>query len=224
MARELLQAPDHQISGLYAVDEWLAEQSGLDTLGPERVFSISLDELRQISTLSTPNQVLATVQLPHPVFDPLWLQQHWTFYLDDIQDPGNMGTILRIADWFGLEWVCGSPGCVEVHNPKVVQASMGSVLRVKFAVLDTADLEAQKGEFPILGASMQGENVFQKELIARGLVVIGNEGKGISEALESFISGYISIPRAMNGRAESLNAGVSAGIIAALFARQGGMA
>ncbi|MCB0632135.1 MAG: RNA methyltransferase, partial [Lewinella sp.] len=125
ITRELLDARDHEISGIYALEEWL-KKPGARQLGPDIVCVITPDELRQISTLTTPNQVLATVQPPHFVFASQWLQTNWTFYLDNIQDPGNMGTILRIADWFGLEWICGSSGCVEVYNPKVVQASMGA--------------------------------------------------------------------------------------------------
>ncbi|PHN07994.1 TrmH family RNA methyltransferase [Flavilitoribacter nigricans] len=216
MTRELLDAPDHPISGLYALEEWLSANPKIQQLPPENVFTVTPAELSQISTLTTPNQVLATVQLPHPVFDISWLHTHWTFYLDNIQDPGNMGTILRIADWFGLEWVCGSPGCVEVFNPKVVQASMGAILRVKFAELELSDFTADLKEMPILGASMEGQNIYQARLPSRGLIVIGNEGQGISENVKDFITNYIAIPRHPKGGAESLNAGVSAGIIAAL--------
>lgn len=216
MARELLDAPDHRISGLYALETWLEANPKIRELPPETVFTVSSDDLRQISTLMTPNQVVATVQIPHPTFDPDWLQDHWTFYLDDIQDPGNMGTILRIADWFGLKWICGSPGCVEVYNPKVVQASMGAVLRINFKELDLGSLPG----LPILGASMEGRNIYQTKLPGRGLIVIGNEGQGISDQVKEFITDYIAIPRHPTGRAESLNAGVSAGIIAALSSRK----
>ncbi len=217
MTRELLDAPEHRISGLYAQEEWLMNHPKARQLPAGTVFTVSPAELRQISTLTTPNQVLATVQIPHPVFDPAWLHKHWTFYLDNIQDPGNMGTILRIADWFGLEWVCGSPACVEVFNPKVVQASMGAVLRVKFQELDLAEYKSTLNNIPILGASMEGQNIYQAALPSRGLIIIGNEGQGISESVKEFITGYIAIPRSPEGRAESLNAGVSAGIIAAFM-------
>jgi TrmH family RNA methyltransferase len=215
MARELLDAPDHEISGIYALEEWLAAHPGVQQLGPDKVFAVSDDELRQISTLTTPNQVLATVQTPHPAFNSQWLKNNWTFYLDNIQDPGNMGTILRIADWFGLQWLCGSAGCVEIYNPKVVQASMGAVLRIKFAALDLANLTHEITTLPILGARMEGENIFQRTPESKGLIIIGNEGQGISEEIKPFITDYIAIPRSPKGGAESLNAGVSAGIIAA---------
>lgn len=217
MARELLGAPDHRISGLYALEEWLTANPAVQQLPADTVFTLTPAELRQISTLTTPNQVLVTLALPHPEFDISWLHTHWTFYLDNIQDPGNMGTILRIADWFGMPWICGSPACVEVFNPKVVQASMGAVLRVKFAELDLAETASGFKTLPILGASMDGQNIYGTELPRRGLVIIGNEGQGISERLKQFITDYIAIPRHPEGGAESLNAGVSAGIIAAFM-------
>jgi len=164
--------------------------------------------------------VLATVQTPKHAFQAEWLQHHWTFFLDNIQDPGNMGTILRIADWFGLAWVCGSNNCVDIYNPKVVQASMGAIFRVKFAEVDLENISTTMKDLLILGASMSGENIFQKKLEPRGLIIIGNEGQGISEAVKPFITSSISIPRAPNGGAESLIAGVSAGIIAAVMASE----
>lgn len=218
MIRELLDAPDHQISGLYAVEEWLAANPKAGDLPPGVLYTVSPSELREISTLITPNQVLATVSTPSNQFDFQWLRRNWTFYLDDIQDPGNMGTILRIADWFGLEWICGSPGCVEVFNPKVVQASMGAILRIKFVELDLAQVNPELTGLPILGASMSGKSIFRTRLQPKGLIVIGNEGQGISENVQSYITDYITIPRDPAGRAESLNAGVSAGIIAAFMA------
>lgn len=216
MTRELLDAPDQQISGVYALEEWLLANPKSQQLPADVVYTVTPAELQQISTLTTPNQVLVTVQLPYPVFDPSWLQSNWTFYLDNIQDPGNMGTILRIADWFGIAWICGSPGCVEVFNPKVVQASMGAVLRVKFAELDLSAQAPEWNNIPILGASMEGQNIYQAQLPGHGLIIIGNEGQGISDNLKEVITDYIAIPRHPKGGAESLNAGVSAGIIAAL--------
>ena len=220
MTRELLDAPDHEVSGIYALDDWLSANPKVRHLPSGVVFSISASELKQISALTTPNQVLATVRAPRPSFDPLWLKNNWTFYLDNIQDPGNMGTILRIADWFGLEWVLGSPGCVEVFNPKVVQASMGAILRVRYGELGLSVLQEKHPEIPILGADAAGTSIYQAEVAPTGLVVIGNEGQGISSETQAYISSYIAIPRAAGGQAESLNAAVSAGIIAACLTKK----
>ena len=220
MTRELLDAPQMRISGLYALEEWLQAHPQTRQLPADTVFPVTAAELRQISTLTTPNQVLATAELPHPDFDPQWLKQHWTFYLDGIQDPGNLGTILRIADWFGLKWVCGSPDCVDIFNPKVVQASMGAILRVSFAGLELSGIEDHLQDLPVRGAGMNGHSIFSTEPAANGLIVIGNEGQGISDSVQGFITDHITIPRHPRGGAESLNAGVSAGIIAAWMSAQ----
>lgn len=139
------------------------------------------------------------------------------FYLDGIQDPGNLGSILRIADWFGFAAVYCSPDCVDVFNPKVVQASMGAVLRMPVWEIPISDLCEQPSTFPVLGAMLDAENVMNAQLPNHGLLVIGNEGKGISTEVMAFLTQRISIPKHPKGGAESLNAAVAAGILAALF-------
>lgn len=124
-----------------------------------------------------------------------------------------MGTLLRLADWFGISTVICSPNCVEVFNPKVIQASMGAFLRVSTIV---ADFEAVRNTAPgltIFGADMEGENVFQADLPQTGVLVIGNEGAGITPAVMEQVTHRVSIPRGKGGGAESLNAAVAAGII-----------
>lgn len=215
MSRELLDMPGLQIEGVYALEEWIAGLPEQSRYPRHQIVPVSPAELRQISMLTTPNQVLAVVRTPHPAFDPQWLQDHWSLYLDGIRDPGNLGTILRIADWFGLSWICGAPGGVEVFHPKVVQASMGAVLRVSYAELTTDQLQHRVGDWPIIGATMAGADLFEARLPQRGLIVIGNESQGISVEVAKLLTGEISIPRGRTGGAESLNAAVAAGIISA---------
>jgi RNA methyltransferase, TrmH family len=130
--------------------------------------------------------------------------------LDNIQDPGNLGTIIRIADWFGVHQIVASKETVDLYNPKVIQSTMGSFVRVNVwyndlpGILSTANV-------PVYGALLNGENVFEIGKISEGIVIIGNESKGISEAIKGFITHPVTIPK--KGGAESLNAAVAAGII-----------
>ena len=179
-------------------------------------------ELEKISTLQTPNQVLAIVKMPAE-FD--WNNNFSTdlaLYLDGIQDPGNLGTILRIADWFGILQVFLSPDCVELYNPKVIQATMGSFLRIKTAIVELPALKAGIPGLKTYGALLSGENVFSVQVQHPALLIIGNEGKGIREEYIPLIDRAISIPRHVDGGAESLNAGVATGIICGVMRNGGG--
>jgi RNA methyltransferase, TrmH family len=133
-----------------------------------------------------------------------------------LQDPGNLGTIIRIADWYGIENVLCSPGCVDIYNPKVIQATMGSFLRVN-VLYTPLDILFQQLGIPVIGAVMTGENLYQTVLPEKGILLIGNEGSGISENLMPYISKGITIPKL--GGAESLNAGIATAIICDNWAR-----
>ena len=146
----------------------------------------------------------------------------WGLFLDGIQDPGNLGTILRIADWFGISRVFSSPDCVDPFNPKVVQATMGAFLRVSCIETTIDRLYQEYPGIPIYGEVMDGENVFHTSLKgANGIIVIGNEGSGISPEAERLLSHRISIPPAAHSGAESLNAAVATGILCAVFRNRG---
>ncbi len=169
-------------------------------------------ELLSISSLSTPNQVLLVVHRNEEKTIPIMTE--WCLALDNIQDPGNMGTIIRIADWFGINHVVCGEGCVDVYNPKVVQSAMGGHLRVNMYETDLAQfLETSK--IPVIAATLDGENVYKTTKPAAGILVIGNESKGVSEKIMATATQKVMIPR--RGGAESLNAGVSAGILCALL-------
>jgi TrmH family RNA methyltransferase len=215
IVRELVAFPQWEVECVLAVPEWLERHQGLFQGSKTELITITPDDLHKISTLQTPNQVLAIVKM-RLEFD--WRNDfsgHLALYLDGIQDPGNLGTILRIADWFGIGVVFLSPDCVELYNPKVIQASMGSFLRVQTATLELPVLKRGIPTLRIYGTLLEGKNVFDLHLDAPALLLIGNEGKGIREAYLPLIDQAISIPRHAEGGAESLNAAVATGIICA---------
>jgi TrmH family RNA methyltransferase len=189
---------------------------------------IKASELERISLLTSPNEVLAICETPRYNLVTSQLNSKLTFVLDDIKDPGNLGTIIRIADWFGVEHVICSAETVEAYNPKVVQATMGSIARVKIHKLDL--IEFFKTESPTLkiesfGAVLNGENIYSKTLPENGLLVIGNESRGISENLLPYITNKIGIPsfssfKPANETAESLNAAIATAIICSEFRRR----
>ena len=166
-------------------------------------------ELEKISALHTPNQVLAVFEKPAP--KPILLAGNITLLLDDIQDPGNMGTIIRIADWFGVTNIICSVHSADIYNPKVVQSTMGSLGRVNILYANLSQWLAQNNTVPVYAAALNGKNLTQEKRIQEGILIIGNESKGISEALLQMASQKITIPRI--GAAESLNAAVATGII-----------
>jgi TrmH family RNA methyltransferase len=215
IVRELAAFPQWELECICALPEWIERHQHLYAGRKLEIIAINPDELQKISTLQTPNQVLAIVKMPKEFPWRTHFSADLSLYLDGIQDPGNLGTILRIADWFGVLQVFLSPDCVEVYNPKVIQATMGSFLRVKTAVVELPELKAQIPELQTYGALLDGENVFSIQPQAPALLIIGNEGKGIREEYISLIDQAISIPRHTEGGAESLNAAVATGIICA---------
>lgn len=203
IVRELLQSAPGKIKKLYATEEWIASE-GRDFAGVE-VTRVTPAELERISQLQTPNSVLALTErftaVPPEAYS-------FALYLDAIQDPGNMGTIIRIADWFHVATIVCSSGCADVHNPKVVQASMGSILRVN-VYYDDAWLARQKKT--IYAAALNGTALPEIQKTEEGILIIGNESKGIGAATLALANKKIMIPR--RGGAESLNAAVATGII-----------
>jgi RNA methyltransferase, TrmH family len=187
------------------------------------VVRVKESELKKISSLSTPNEVVAVCEIPEYKLEFPALQHKLSLVLDTIQDPGNLGTIIRIADWFGIEHIICSPDTVEAYNPKVIQATMGSISRVKVHYRELAtflrEAKIKMKEPKIYGAVLQGENMYREELSSEGLLMMGNESKGISEELLSMATHRISIPN-YGGGAESLNAAIATALICAEFRRR----
>jgi len=171
---------------------------------------ISLSDLEKISTLKTPQDVIALIKIPEwPVLSEHTLKNKFSIVLDGIQDPGNMGTIIRTADWFGIKHIICSDDTVDVYNPKVVQATMGSVAHVNVYY---TGLEAflTKIKLPVFGALLDGENIYKTDFGSEGLVIMGNEGNGLRPEIIKMVQHAITIPRV--GSAESLNVGIATAI------------
>ena len=217
MVQELLQQQQFPLQALFATTDWLSEHAAAVAPHMAQTIAVTPRELQQLSMLKTPHQALAVVGLPHYTPFTNNIQTTLHLVLENIQDPGNLGTILRIADWFGLPQIFCSKGCVDVYNPKVIQASMGSFLRVPAHYTPLPALFERYPDVPVYGAVLDGENVYQADLQQPAFLVIGNEGKGLSEDLRHRLTHRLTIPK--QGQAESLNAGVATGILCALFAQ-----
>jgi RNA methyltransferase, TrmH family len=185
---------------------------------------VSPKEMERISGLTTPSSVLAVIKIPNQSFLLSDLNASISIALDDIQDPGNLGTIIRLADWFGLEYIFCSNGTVDAFSPKVVQSTMGAISRVKIVYVDLATFfeDIKKHNIPISGTFLDGENIYNSELPKNGIIVLGNEGNGISEVIEKHVNQRITIPSftAKGKGSESLNVAMATAIICSEFKRR----
>lgn len=204
MAEEILKS-DFEVVHVYALMEWIDENQALSIPLTE----ISTAELEKISSLQTPNKVVMLAKQKQLTSEPA-LHKKVSIVLDGIQDPGNLGTIIRIADWFGINQVMASNDTADVYNSKVVQSTMGSIGRVNVWYRDLHEWITEI-EVPVYGALLNGKSIYETPKVEEGLIVIGNESKGIREGLVDGITHPVTIPRL--GGAESLNAAVATGII-----------
>jgi TrmH family RNA methyltransferase len=216
---EFLNSDQYKITEVLALAEFISVNKNI-MLEKNILFTeINDEELKKISAQQSPNQVLAIVQSPSHNSNPINPQEELCLFLDDIRDPGNLGTIIRIADWFGVKHVFCSQHCTELYNPKTLQATMGAVLRVQVTYTTFDDLFATNKNTPIYGAILNGENIYTKKL-TKGILVIGNEANGISDAVLRHITTPITIPSATINGSESLNAANACAIICSEFHRQ----
>jgi len=188
-----------------------------------KVYRVSAKELQRISHFKTAGYGVAELEIPENGGAAGWHAVDLILYLDGIRDPGNLGTILRTADWFGIKQVICSPDCVEIYNPKVIQSTMGAVFRVQTITMDYDTLVefAHKQAIPMYGAFLTGQDVFRSELKKPAVLAIGSESHGISSALTQKIDEMLYIPGYSKGvGSESLNAAVAAGIMCAQFRAQ----
>ncbi|MDD2819894.1 MAG: RNA methyltransferase [Flavobacterium sp.] len=177
---------------------------------------ISDSELKKISALTTPNSCLAIFKMPQ---EKAIIESGLILALDSIRDPGNLGTILRLCDWFGIEQLICSKETVDIYNPKVVQATMGSITRVNVNYVDLNGFIAQT-KLPVFGTFMDGENIYKCNLPQEGIIIMGNEANGISSELEQLVQNRLTIPRFGNlQKTESLNVATATAIILSEFRR-----
>lgn len=209
---ELL-ASNWQVESLYATPEFITAYQNLIKLSKVVLVECSATELTSVSTLVSNTAALAVVKIPKQKFKSLDASQTWILALDAINDPGNLGSLLRIADWYGIGQLVCSPTTAEVYNPKVIAASKGSFLRVALSYQPLDDFFNQlPANTAILGAYLEGESIHQLEACPRGgVILLGSEAQGISQALAARVTRKITIPAF--GAAESLNVGVAAAVI-----------
>jgi RNA methyltransferase, TrmH family len=211
------------VEQLLATENFLSENSD-ETKLAKQISEVTVDEIKKVSLLKNPQNSLAICTLPAEKPLPTKLEEDLSLYLDGIQDPGNLGTLIRICDWFGISQLFCSPDTADLYNPKVIQSSMGSFCRVNVwsSPFETLLCVAQDSNTPVFGAFLNGKSIYTEKLPSRALLVVGNEGNGIRESVEKSIEHKITIPgfAQNNNAAESLNAAVATGIIFAEFKRQ----
>ena len=205
-----------------ATQEWM--DSHVHELKGVEMDVVTDEELRRVSLMETPQQVLAVfrqrideVDVNRVVGEQLCLA------LDDVQNPGNVGTIIRLADWFGIEHIFCSRGCADLYNPKTVQATMGAMARVQVHEVDLPQmLSSLPDDVPVYGTFLDGDNLYDKSLENRGLIIMGNEGKGVSADVEAHVTERLYIPNYPAGRetSESLNVAIATAIVCAEFRRR----
>lgn len=211
IAEEILRNPTYEVVEVYASSEWIHRNDSILATSEVEVIAVDEAAMSKISNLVTPSSVLfiltqkseeIAVSLPPRCI-----------YLDDVQDPGNVGTIIRIADWFGVDAVIRSSGTADFHNPKVIQATMGSFVNVALytCAFEDVDLSAMS----TVGAAMQGTSLSEMQWPARSMLVMGNEGKGISGPVFQKLDHYVTIPGSDTRVADSLNVGMACGILTA---------
>ena len=184
---------------------------------------VTQDELSKISGQKTPQGVLAVFEKNETAFSIPEVANSLSLALDDVQDPGNLGTIIRIADWFGIRNIFCSLHCADVFGPKTVQATMGALARVRVHYVDLEAFFTQLPQpFPIYGTFMDGTNIYSETLTSHGIILMGNEGNGISEKTGKLVSNRLLIPNFPLGEptSESLNVGVATAIVCAEFRRR----
>lgn len=204
---------------LTATSEWLLNNHQAKA---DEIIEVSNEELSKASFLKTPQDVLAVFAQPSYSTDILVIKSSLCLALDDVQDPGNLGTIVRLADWFGIEHIFCSLNTADIYNPKTVQATMGGIARVKLHYCSLPELIMQLGNTPIYGTFLNGDNIYKEQLTQNGLIIMGNEGNGVSHEIEALINKRLYVPNYPQERetSESLNVAIATAVVCAEFRRQ----
>lgn len=216
---EFLNQNKFPIKSLYATSNYINEHLTQLNKYSIKYTEITEEELIKISTQQTPNQVLAVVEKIDNKIDFEYLKHQINLYLDDIRDPGNLGTIIRVADWFGIKQIICSPQSTEVYNPKTIQSSMGAIIRVNVVYKSLTEIKSELNHIPIYASVLNGKNIYTNQL-KKGIIIIGNEANGISKEVLNEATEFITIPAADANGSESLNAAIACSIICSEFHRQ----
>jgi TrmH family RNA methyltransferase len=191
-------------------------QNDFQEVSNDKKLMITESELKKITALATPNTCLAVFKIPN---EKTILETGLILALDSIRDPGNLGTILRLCDWFGIEQIICSKETVDIYNPKVVQATMGSIARVNLSYIDLKAFISQT-QLPVFGTFMDGTTIYKTELPQKGIIIMGNEANGISPEIEKLVQTKLSIPRfGTLQKTESLNVATATAIVLSEFRR-----
>jgi TrmH family RNA methyltransferase len=222
IVREMLACHLDSIHTIYASHSWLNSLPA-DAAGTFSTQVIDEADMKRISFLKTPQQALALAHIPDPEWNARHIKESMSLVLDTIQDPGNLGTIVRIADWFGISTIICSMDSADIYNPKTIQATMGSFMRVQVFYRDLTRILAEYSSmdgFPVCGTFPEGDSLYSHHPGDVGFVVLGNESKGISPALHPFITQRLMIPSFNpHGRPDSLNVAMAAAIVCSEFRR-----
>lgn len=204
---------------LVALPHWLEKNPQIKA---DEIIEVTSDELSRTSLLKTPQDVLAIFEQPQYEVSADVMNHSLCLALDDVQDPGNLGTIIRLADWFGIEHIFCSQGTVDVYNPKVVQATMGALARVKLHYCNLASLISSIESISVYGTFLDGKNIYAETLSEHGLIVMGNEGNGVSNEVAQFINKRLYVPSYPTTRetSESLNVAIATAVVCAEFRRR----
>ena len=211
--------PFFECECLITKPSWLATQGNI---AAKELIIAEENDIERASLLKTPQDVLAVFHRPQYFLDNEALKDELSLVVDGIQNPGNLGTIIRLADWFGIKRIICSLDTADVYNPKTVQASMGAIARVQVFYKSLPDWLDEMGGIPVYGAFLEGENIYKETLSSTGLIVMGNEGNGISPSVEERITHKLYIPNypPEAETTESLNVAVAAAIVCSEFRRR----
>lgn len=218
MVKELLSSP-YKVDALYVLGELADELAAASSVVPTIITEM---QLQKISNLDTPNNVLAVASIPEPSYAFHQFNTKLILALDSINDPGNLGTIIRTAAWFGIDTIICSPNTTDAWSPKAVQASMGALFRTNVVYADMKKVveEYNSADVPVYATTLNGTDIYKATLSPNGLIVIGSESHGVSPELLALIDKKLLIPSFSSGAAESLNASVAAGVVCSEFRRK----
>jgi len=212
---DLISYTPEKIKRVYASQNWMNKYNKVINLHSISVLEVAERELKSLSSLNTANKVAAIVEKP-AIKSQVELSEGFSFYLENVQNPANLGAIMRVAAWFGMtDFIC-SPNCVDFFNPKTIQASMGSYLHLNLHVAELKDIKKAHSSIPIMLAVLDGKDMKTYSQLSRGIIVLGNEGNGVSKETYAVADHLVRIEGHSN-KIDSLNVAVAAGVLASYF-------